>query len=433
MTGTENDLSSIKKRVANIFAIGMLGNLLVVASSFILPPYFISNLGEQRYGAWLYLFSIPLSLAMLDLGISAAFSTEVYKLHSQGDSPAAAKMFKQGIKFITILVEVILLIVVIFGCVASVKGSWSPEIIISATIISVYVLIGFFSELLAAPYKIYKRFHIIQLAGLVSKVAEVFILIYLIPFDNFILMAFALLLLRITYAIGIATYAKKFSLNFFSGSWTNTVTIQHLYVPGLMYAANPLIAFLSLQVPLIIIGSSLNLASVVAYTTIRTLARLPVQVSSQISYSLQVEYTRMHFDAFLVQLAKMYRKSIVIILMIFLAWVFMGGIFGQTFYEFWIKRVQIDFGLLFCMIVADAFFESVMRNKIALSASINQHKSDVLMHLSIVVTAVLAMYVTSFAAESLSEILIPSTAIYLLGAGILISKNMRAVTSKIIY
>jgi len=425
MTGKINDLSTIKRRVAKIFAIGMLGNLLGIASNFILPPYFISNLGEQRYGAWLYLFSIPLSLAMLDLGISAAFSAEIYMLHSQGDSPAAAKMFKQGIKFLTGLILVILLILGIVSWIAGARGGWSPEIVLSATILSVYVLTGFYSELLTAPYKIHGRYHIIQLAGLTSKVLEIFVLIYLIPSDNFVRMAFALLLLRITYSIGIATYARKVAFDLFCGSWRNTVEIRHLYVPGLMYAINPLIAFISLQLPLIIIGSSLNLPAVVAYTTIRTLARLPVQVSSQISFSLQVEYTRMHFDGFPIRLVKIYRKSIIIISLIFLAWVIMGSIFGQPFYEFWLKRVEIDFQILFFMIIAEAFFESVMRNKIALSASINKHKSDVLIYLSIVTVATLAMYISSLVADSLSVILIPSMAIYMLCASILISKKSK--------
>lgn len=56
--------NDVRVRVRKVFTYGLMSNVLTLVTSFLLPPYFLAQLGVDRYGAWLYLFSIPMSLTI---------------------------------------------------------------------------------------------------------------------------------------------------------------------------------------------------------------------------------------------------------------------------------------------------------------------------------------------------------------------------------
>ncbi|MGC4062597.1 MAG: hypothetical protein QM749_17835 [Aquabacterium sp.] len=383
------DHHDVLARVKRVFSMGILTNVLTLVTNFLLPPYFLSHIGVERYGAWLYLFSIPMSLAMCDLGISAAFSTEVYRLHANGQREQAAAVFKTGIKILAMLMA---------GVFA---GAWvfvawwhagADDMGPTILLLSAYVLSGYFSELLSSAYKIEGRYEFMQVTALVSKVAELGALLWLAPGNNFPNMAAAMLAIRVVSVIVVWCHLAQIAGYLLRGNWREWMPVRHLFWPAIMYAVNPLIMFVALQVPLLVIGGITSMATVVAYTTTRTMARLPLQISSQISFSLYTEYTRLYSSNQLALLEQLYRKSVRMILGMFGLALLAGQLLGVPFYEFWLNRVPTDFHLLFAMLFIDALFESVMRNKIALSSSLNVHARDTLLHLVVVSTAAGAMY-----------------------------------------
>lgn len=397
------------RRIRRVFSMGVATNVLTLVTSFLLPPLFLRAIGADRYGQWLYLFTIPMSLAMFDLGVSAAFSTEVFKLHAQRELGAAARTYRTGILLIGLL-----LLVVLGGAVAVLawqhaQQSSTPEVLGAMLLLCAYVLVGFFSELLSSAYKCSGRYTTYQAVGLCGRVAETGAMLALIPSNDFALMAGAMLGIRLVTVLFTAWQSRGLAPELLQGHWREWAPFKHLLLPSAMYAINPLIMFLALQVPLLIIGPAVNMAAVVAYTTTRTLARLPLQISSQISFSLYTEYTRLHGQGQHDMVHRLYRRSQWMIGALFVAYAAGGLALGPWAYELWLRHVPAEFRLLFLILLLDAVFESFMRNRVCLTSSMNQHTRDTLFQLVAVSASVGTMFVVSQSETTLSSVLWPAS------------------------
>jgi O-antigen/teichoic acid export membrane protein len=403
------------RRIRRVFSMGVLSNVLTLATNFLIPPLFLKALGAERYGAWLYLFTIPMSLAMFDLGISAAFSTEVFKLHASGDQGAAGRMYRTGIKLIGALLLIVLMGAgLVVGWRHQQQGS-STETLLALFILCAYVLVGFFSELLSSAYKCAGRYPTFQAVSTAGKVAELAGMLALIPLNNFSYMAAAMLLIKLLTVSVTVFQSRRMAPELIQGSWQGLVPFKHLVLPSAMYAVNPLIMFIALQVPLLIIGPAAGMAAVVAYTTTRTLARLPLQISSQISFSLYTEYTRLHAEGRMDLVSQLFNKGLLMILALFAAYAVGGMLLGPWVYELWLKHLPDGFRLLFGVLLMDACFESLMRNKVALTSSLNLHARDTMFQLVAVCSSVGLLWFMSQRHTTLTSMIWPAAAVSVLG------------------
>lgn len=411
-----HDPSATLSRLRKVFSVGLLSNALTLLTNFIIPPLFISQLGTERYGAWLYLFTIPTSLAMFDLGVSAAFSTEVYRLHATGQREAATRAFKTGVKVIGGLMLVVLSVA---GALVGLRymSHGGAELHATIALLCAYVLSGFLSELLSSSFKIAGLYHRFQAIGLVGKSLEIGVLLLLIPLNDFRYMALAMLLVRLSTMAINTTLALRLTPDLARGSWRGFMPFRHLVLPSLMYAINPLIMFLALQVPLLIIAPAAGLAAVVTYTTVRTLTRLPLQVSNQLSMSLYTEFTRLDAAGQHGTSHNLYRKGLWLIMALFIAVALGGAWLGDEVYAWWLKQVPPDFLVLFGLLLCESVFESVMRHRSSLSSATNQHARDTLFQLGAVGLSVGAMWVSAQFHTRLIEVIAPGVLITVLALG----------------
>lgn len=399
------------RRIRRVFSMGVLSNVLTLVTNFLIPPLFIRALGADRYGAWLYLFTIPMSLAMFDLGISAAFSTEVYRLHAINDKAGAGQMYRTAVKLIGGLLTLVMM-----GALAVVwwrhaQQASTVEVLLALLLLCAYVLVGFFSELLSSAYKCAGRYQVFQVVSMAGKVLELCCLLALIPLNNFAYMAAAILVVRLCVVGFTVLQSQRMAPELTQGSWRGIAPFKHLVLPSAMYAVNPLIMFIALQVPLLIIGPAAGMASVVAYTTVRTLARLPLQISSQISFSLYTEYTRLHAEGRMDLVRQLFNKGLLLIGALFAAYAVGGLLLGSWAYQLWLKHLPDGFQVLFVVLLLDAAFESFMRNKVALSSSLNRHSRDTLFQLTLVCLSVGTMWFMAQTHSRLPDIIWPAALI----------------------
>lgn len=407
------DTAATLRRLRKVFSIGILGNVLTLATNFLIPPLFIASLGTERYGSWLYLFTIPTSLAMFDLGVSAAFSTEVYKLHAEGAHGSAARAFKTGVKVIGGLMLVALTVSgILIGILYALRGN--AELHGTVLLLCAYVLSGFMSELLSASFKIAGLYHRFQSINLISKLAEVAALIALIPLNDFRLMALALLLIRLTSMARTTSIGLRLTPALSAGSWREWAQFKHLVVPSLMYAVNPLIMFIALQVPLLIIAPAAGMAALVAYTTIRTLTRLPLQISNQLSISLYTEFTRLVASGQHDTIRSLYRKGLWLITGMFMAYMLGGMLLGDKIYALWLQHAPADFHIIFAVLMCDAVFESFMRHRSSISSATNRHAHDTLFQLFTTSLSIATMWAMARSHSHVVEIIVPGAVITLL-------------------
>ncbi len=412
--GASADEGATIQRLRKVFTIGLLNNVLSLAINFLIPPLFISALGAERYGAWLYLFSIPTSLIMLDMGVSSAFSTDVYRLYASGDVHGAGRMFKTGCKVIASLMLVVLALAsVAIGLHHQWKGDL--EFHLTMWLLSLYVALGFPSELLASSFKIAGRYDYNQWLYLAGRVGEMVILLLLIQADDFTWMAAGLVMVRWSVMLAMAVLAIRLTPRLVRGAWGSSEPFKRLLLPSMMHALNPLIVFLSLQVPLLIISPAAGLTAVVTYATVRTLARLPLQLSSQISFSLYTEYTRMSANGQRNMMNRLYRRGQWMMAGLFGVYALCGLLMGEWAYELWLKHSAPAFQLIFMILLLEAFFEAFMRHRICITSSSNSHARDTVFQLSVVSAGVGAMCVVSHLSPQLHIMLATSAVITGLG------------------
>lgn len=421
----------LRSRLRKVFSFGILVNAFTLLSNLLIPPYLIESLGVDRYGVWLYIFSIPMSLTMLDGGISSAFSTEVYRLHSRGEVDKAAATFKTGIRMLAAIVLILMSLLVIGAWVFSRNEVNRAETSWTLILLGVYALAGFFSELLNAPYKITGRFHLIQLIWLMTKAAELFVMLAVVRFNSFVIMAASMLTVKVIASAGMWFHLQGFGQFLLQGDWRVRAPVRHLIAPSLMYAVNPLIMFLALQLPVMIIGGTLSMTLVVAYTTIRTLARLSLQVGNQISISLYTEYTRVLGARNVEIVRRLYAKSNIVIFSLMVAWVVLGTVAGPEIYEAWIGHAPLHFFVIFAAVSADAVFEALMRNRVALTSSVNQHARDVAFQLGVVALSVVALYLTGLLLRDIKPMLFVSAAITAIAAVGVLAVSLRGLPAVI--
>lgn len=406
-------------------------NIFTLTSNLLLPPYLIQQFGMDRYGAWLYLFSIPMSLTMLDAGISAAFSTEVYRLHSKGQIDQAAATFKAGLRILAGIIGLLLILLLAGVWIFSLGGPHRSEASWTLILLGAYALAGFFSELLNAPYKIAGRFHLIQVIWLVTKAVELVVMLAVVRLNSFVVMAAALLAVKVTASAALWLHLRGFAQYLLQGSWRARVPVRHLVAPSLMYAVNPLILFLALQLPVMIIGNTLGMVMVVAYTTIRTLARLSLQVGNQISISLYTEYTRVLGARQMEVVKRLYVKSNLIILGLMAAWMALGSAVGPRLYEVWIGHPPLHFYVIFVAVSADAMFEALMRNRVALTSSVNVHARDVALQLCVVSLSVGALYLAGQIFHDITLMLIGSASISAMAAMAVVTVALKGLPAAV--
>jgi O-antigen/teichoic acid export membrane protein len=426
-----SEVGATRQRIRRVFSIGLLNNVMSLLISFLIPPLFVSALGTERYGQWLYLFSIPTSLVMLDMGISSAFSTEIYRHHVEGRVEQAARLLRTGCR---VVVALMLLVLVLSASLIAWHHATQGDLEFHATlfVLCLYIILGFPSELLVASFKIAGRFDQNQWLYLAARILELVLLLALIRTNQFVWMAGGLVAARVLMMLALAVQARRLTPTLFRGHWRDREPFKHLWLPSVTHALSPLIIFVSMQVPLLILAPTAGLTAVVAYSTIRTLARLPLQLSSQMSYSLFTEYTRMAANGQHGLIERLYRKGQWAIIGLFSLAAVGGWWLGEPFLNWWVKQTVIGFHWIFVCLVLEALFESMMRHRVCLSSSNNRHAFDAMFQLMVVGFAVCGLYITGQSTGELVWMVMASAGVTLSGLLILLWRDRRLDLSQML-
>jgi O-antigen/teichoic acid export membrane protein len=367
-----------RTRLRRVFALGTLGNALSLISNLILPPLLLSQFGAEKFAEWIYLFSIPLSLAALDLGVSAAFSTDVFSRYVSGNKSSAQAYFKTGLK-ITIILGIITYLLA--SLIISAQATESRQTVLY--ILSAYIIIGYPSELLSASFKIAEKFQHFQILGITFRALEVVAVASASLTGNLVLTATSLLILRAGQISAGLLLARNYVPELFRGDWSRWERFSHLIRPSLTYSLGPLVMLVSLQAPIYILSSYSTANAIIAFTTVRTMARIPLQISSQISFSLFTEYTRIRQQEGNHEAARLYRKGKNLIAVAILAFLPLGILFGGSLYALWMRQSVDSFELIFACLLAESLLEALIRNRIYYTSAENKHTADTVKHLLI--------------------------------------------------
>jgi O-antigen/teichoic acid export membrane protein len=289
-------------RIASALAANAFGQVVNVVSQLLLPPLFFRFWGAPLYGEWLLLSSVPAYLVMADVGIGSAAGNEMVMRAGAGDRQGAQATFYGAL---WIAAGASLVVLLCGAAVACVSAFWAwPATPHIASSDSAYILLllsagvgmGFTGLILSSGFRSCGRNALgISLAN-TGRLLEILITVTLLLNHTRPLLICAACITARFFMFSIqALWLRRVAAWLFSpGGRADKQLVRRLLRPALGFMTYPLGNALVLQGPLLIIGATMGGAGVAMYSSLRTLARVPMQLSNMLCSSIWPELSRAH-------------------------------------------------------------------------------------------------------------------------------------------
>jgi len=318
-----------------------------VLEQLLLVPFFITAWGAAYYGEWLTLTIIPSMLAFSDLGFGSAAANSLVLRYASGDKQGAANIAKSGLFIITIMVvcSIVISFILIFVLdhykvfekllIDRQDAIWAICILMFARILNFYQL------LFEAFYRAARRASMsINLLSVQSGFNILLGLIVLLAGGGVIAFALSNLLIAIVFNPVYALKARRvLALNKTHKGNIKKTEIRSITKKGFGYLMSPVWQAVFFQGTTFVVRIVLGPQAVAVFNTVRTVTRVINQTISMIVGTILPE---MQFEigaGHMAKARKIFRITLVLVLVVALA----GSIFlyfgGSWFYGLWTRNV----------------------------------------------------------------------------------------------
>lgn len=372
---------SVFKRVAAALAANAFGQVVTVGSLILLTPLFFRAWGATLYGEWLILSSIPAYLLMADLGIGTAAGNEMSMRAGAGDRRGAQQTFF-GSLWLAVGTS---MVVLLLGSMASlVAFHWrlpaTPSLLPRDTVIilmglSLAVGFAFVGGVLQAGFRCCERnalgIFLANLARLVDAlVTGALLLIGQSPLWV-CLWTLPVKLLLLLVQLGILRRVCPWL--FAPGVSADTQILRRLIKPALGFLAFPLGNAIALQGPILIIGTVFGGASVAMFAALRTLARLPLQITNMFNWSVSPEMSRAFGAGDLQLLRRLHRAGYGVSFCIVVMSALGLELLGHALIRLWLGTHAPFDATVFAVLVLATVLTSIWSASWVVLAATNQH------------------------------------------------------------
>ena len=286
-------------RVVRGVSANLYTQLTQTALQLLSVPILATHWGLETYGAWLLIFTVPAYLAFADFGFAAAAGNDMTHSIARGDRAAAIETFQAvrtavaGVCLIALGICAAILYSlpdIRFAFVTGVSHTHARHAIL---LLAVYGLLSIQNSVSMAAFRsigLYATgaylqstinlaenlaaFGVVILGGGIEAAARTYVLCSLIG------IAVRILVLR-TRAHWLTHFSWRAPL----------AEIRRLTPPALAVIALPMALALSLQGTVVVVGMAAGLAAVPAFTAVRTLSRLGVQLTMIVNNAVLPEFT----------------------------------------------------------------------------------------------------------------------------------------------
>jgi O-antigen/teichoic acid export membrane protein len=354
-------------------------NLVIQVGSV---PLFIHFWGNILYGEWLILSTIPSYFALSDLGFASAAGTEMILRVARGDREGALKVFQSAWVLIT---GVSLLVTLMLLGVAH----WLPlerwlhistlahtEVVIVISMLVFQVFFDLQTGLIGTGYRCDGHFALGTMVTNLQRFTEFLVAaVALCCGAHLVVLALSVMLTRLAGNTLSMLYVRSLS-PWLAYGWRHAdlVTLKQITSPALTFMGFPIGHALSLQGMIMIVGIVFNPATVVLFSTSRTLTRFVWQVLNAITNTIWVELSTA-FGANEIALARSLHRRACQAAM-WLAVVSSAALFlaGPLIFRLWTRgAVPFDptlFGLLLLVVIAN----SLWATSYAVILAVNRHQ-----------------------------------------------------------
>lgn len=374
---------ALKSKILKNLGANAYGQAVTILIQVVGIPVFIAHWGAGLYGEWLILVAIPAYLALSDVGFSSVAANDMTIKMAAGDFWAASRVY-QSIWVLTLSISLAIILlagaVVFFTPVIDVFSFQYISQEQSRWILSflaMYVLLGLQIGVISAAYRAAGNFafgtlltnnirlieFILVAAGLVAAADALQIALLMLASRGlgFVLMILGLRFKKIPFRLGYRHFARS--------------ELVRLFKPACAFMAFPLGLAMALQGMILLIGSFLGPASVVIFSTYRTVTRLIIQLVTMINQSTWPEISAAHGAGDEVRVRAIFFKSVFFTfwtgLFVFVIFFF----FGDWLLQLWVGENLVQNALLWDVLLVASLLSIQWQSPWVLLMAVNKHQA----------------------------------------------------------
>jgi O-antigen/teichoic acid export membrane protein len=388
---------SARQRILNALAANTLAQVITVLTQVMLTPLYFKQWGAASYGEWLLLSSIPAYLAMADLGIGTAAGNEMTMQAGAGQWAKARGTYLAAMK-VAGLATLAVGLLGLGGAALVSQGLGVRPTHISQThaawlvlILALTVGLGFFGNVISAAYRAAGANATGIMWGNASRLLEV------LGTATLLLAGYGPL--AVCSGVGLikllVLLAQRQSLYKAAPDLTQAQAqseprlIARLLRPSLAFMALPLGNAMTLQGPLLILGSLGSPELVALFSAMRTLARVPVQLANALNASLWPEISRAWGEGKLQALRQLHRQAWSITTLLGTLALVGQWLLGATVSQLWLGPGHYSTLVLNSLALA-ALLSAIWNVSSVVLAAINAHSRFTAIYLGVNLVAQLA-------------------------------------------
>jgi O-antigen/teichoic acid export membrane protein len=351
-----------------------------VLLQLVTTPLLIAIWGASQYGTWIVVSALPAYLVLLDLGFSQTAANDMSMKMAHDDPTGARRTYESLVALFLIVVIPVLTLCTIAICILPLDWLGRDQAAslqshrIAILILIAYVAAAILSGVVSAALRAEGLFSTMVALNTTSRLFEGFGIVVAARFLGAGIegAAAAMLTIRVLAAAAmIATLHARSELLRLRVGYGDVSEARRLLWPSLMYLGFPIGNALSLQGVLLAVGFFLSPATVTAYATSRTLARLGVSTLGAINNVFVFEYAvRIRNSRRLIRLGVTH-----LAIECFGSVLFFGilWLFGERIYETWLGgRVPFDHAV-FLIVVCQSGLEAIWAACITPLIAWNKH------------------------------------------------------------
>lgn len=337
-----NSGSQLKRRMLRVFGAHTLGNLVTLADRFLLLPVMLYVWGPKITGVWLTIRSLPAVLSVGELGFASATGNRMTEYLASQNVRAAACAYWSTSRLINAISGVCLFGVLLATLTLPLSQLFKGQVLspwefnAAVFFMAVYTVSIFQTQLYYAGFRSIHMQATAAFGTHMMRVAELLlVLLALFLFSNVLAVAAGYLIARLAGALWLRMKLLKatdwLGVNR-EGSWAEG---RALLRPALGFAALPLAQTFQVQGSTLAVAAATSPEIVAAFTTMRTLARFPIQFCSTLGRTAWPEFSQALAHAEYRKAVRLHRKMMWLSLALAIASVAGLMVLGKIVYEIW--------------------------------------------------------------------------------------------------
>ncbi len=359
----------------------LYGQLVVAAIQLAGVPILLHCWGPRIYGEWLIVFALPGYLSMTDLGFSLSAANDMTRLAAAGERGAARSVFQSlfvllvGTGMVMLSLVVIALWLLPVSRFVHLGGLPAVEVKIVLICLAAEILIKLFDGLNHAGFRASGAYALHQTITSTTPLVQqsaVWAIAWL--GGSPLLAAGAYMLVRAVMVPGTAwLLVSRYPWLVIGIREAQLLHLKRLLKPALGNLALPFGQALNIQGMVLVVGAMLGPLAVVAFSTMRTLTRLALQMVACISYAAEPEFAVMMGQGDAARMAEFFRRTMRFSLLIAVVTISALALLGSSILTLWTHGAVRPDPVLFDFLLATVLSQTLWNGALAMLKACNKH------------------------------------------------------------